>query len=147
MEEERTFTGSPPIWQMGKPARHTYRNSRTVASRHPLPTTLIVQMSSSLLASLPSYNSLSSWRIQSLYSDISRQKHSNPTTYNSNITWWHSTLDVIVSRGWLPSTPDRLILHAEQSLLEALRYERVGKPLCLGTVIVRFIPCLTKIGS
>ncbi|KAI0275890.1 Snf7-domain-containing protein [Russula aff. rugulosa BPL654] len=96
-------------------------------------------MSSSLLSSLPSYNGLSNSRIQSLYSDISRQKHSNPTTYNANIAWWHSTLEAIVSRGWLPNTPDRLILHAEQSLLETLRYERIGKPLCLGTVITELV--------
>jgi len=67
---------------------------------------------------------------------MSRQKHSNPTAYNSNLAWWHSTLETIVSRGWLPNTSDRLILHADQSLLDALRYERVGKPLGLGTVIV-----------
>jgi len=91
------------------------------------------------LSSLPSYDNLSNSRIQSLYSDISRQKHSNPTTYNSNIAWWHTTLEAIVSHGWLPNTPDRLILHAEQSLLETLRYERVGKPLCLGTVITELV--------
>ena len=101
-------------------------------------------MSSLLLSSLPSYNGLSNSRIQSLYSDISRQKHSNPTTYNANIVWWHSTLEAIVSRGWLPNTPDRLILHVEQSLLETLKYERVGKPLCLGTVIVRCFSCSMK---
>ena len=104
-------------------------------------------MSSSFLSSLPSYNGLTNSRIQSLYSDISRQKHSNPTTYNANITWWHTTLEAIVSRGWLPNTPDRLILHAEQSLLEILRYERVGKPLCLGTVIVRCLSCSKKLSS
>jgi charged multivesicular body protein 7 len=106
-----------------------------------------VRMSSSTLSSLPSYNGLSNSRIQSLYSDISRQKHSNPTTYNANIAWWHSTLEAIVSRGWLPNTPDRLILHAEQSLLEALRYERIGKPLCLGTVTVGCFSCSTKMSS
>lgn len=105
---------------------------------------LTVRMSSTPLSSLPPYNSLSNLRIQSLYSDISRQKHSNPTTYNSNIAWWHATLEAIVSHGWLLNTPDRLILHAEQTLLETLRYERVGKPLCLGTVIVcRSLSCRT----
>ncbi|KAH9980991.1 hypothetical protein BGW80DRAFT_303011 [Lactifluus volemus] len=75
------------------------------------------------LSSFPSHNGLPTPRIQPLYSDISRQKHSNPTTYSSNVAWWHSTLESITSRGWLPSTPDRLILHADQSLLETLRYE------------------------
>ncbi|KAI0293055.1 hypothetical protein BC826DRAFT_396972 [Russula brevipes] len=96
-------------------------------------------MSSSPFSSLPSYNGLSNLRIQSLYSDISRQKHSNPTTYNSNLTWWRSTLEDIVSRGWPPTTPDRLILHVDQSLLESLRYGGVGKPLCLGTVITELV--------
>ena len=105
------------------------------------------RMSFSLLSSLPSYNGLSNSRIQSLYSDISRQKHSNPTTYNANITWWHSTLEAIASRGWLPNTPDRLILRVEQSLLETLKYERVGKPLCLGTVIVSYFSCSMKMSS
>src|SRR5712671_950370 len=93
---------------------------------------------SSPLSSLPSFNGLSNPRIQSLYSDISRQKHSNPTTYHANVAWWRSTLEAIVSRGLSLNTPDRLILHADQSLLEVLRYERIGKPLCLGTVVVRY---------
>ncbi len=93
-------------------------------------------MSSPLFSSLPSFNGLSSLRIQSLYSDISRLKHSNPTTYNSNLAWWHSALETVVSRGSLPNTSDRFILHADQTLLDTLRYEGVGKPLCLGTVIV-----------
>lgn len=93
-------------------------------------------MTSSPLSSLPSYNGLPILRIQSLYSDISRFKHSNSTSYNSNVAWWRSTLEDIVSRGWLASTPDRLILHADQGLLESLRYEGAGKPVCLGTVIV-----------
>ena len=121
-------------WQTGPAHWRTCRNQSRSSSK--TATTLTARMSSSLLSSLPSYDNLSNSRIQSLYSDISRQKHSNPTTYNSNIAWWHSTLEAIVSHGWLPNTPDRLILHAEQSLLESLRYERVGKPLCLGTVIV-----------
>ena len=63
---------------------------------------------------------------------------------NSNLTWWHSTLKTIVSRGWLPNTSDRLILHADQTLLDSLRYEGVGKPLCLGTVIVSQFLCMAE---
>lgn len=99
----------------------------------------LMSPSPSTLSSLPSYNGLSKSRIQSLYSDISRQKHSNPTTYNSNITWWRSTLEALVSLGYQPNTTDTLVLHADQSLLESLRYEGAGKPLCLGTVIVSFL--------
>ena len=105
----------------------------------PLPVTVsdgLMSSSPSTLSSLPSYNGLSKSRIQSLYSDISRQKHSNPTTYSSNLTWWRSTLEALVSLGYQPNARDTLVLHADQNLLESLRFEGAGKPLCLGTVIV-----------
>ncbi|KAH8989182.1 Snf7-domain-containing protein [Lactarius hatsudake] len=100
--------------------------------------------SPSTLSSLPSYDGLSKSRIQSLYSDISRQKHSNPTAYSSNITWWRSTLEALVSLGYQPNTTDTLILHVDQRLLESLRYGGAGKPLCLGTVIVS-LPSKTEL--
>ncbi|KAI0321646.1 Snf7-domain-containing protein [Amylostereum chailletii] len=87
------------------------------------------------LASLPTYSSASSSRLQSLYSDISRQKHSNPTSFNSNIAWWHATLDAVLANGWQPHSPDKLIVHANPSLPDSLRYEGTGKPLCLSTVV------------
>ena len=117
----------------------------TIPSRHPLLSLAVIisdglmSPSPSTLTSLPSYNGLSKFRVQSLYSDISRQKHSNPTTYNSNITWWRSTLEALVSLGYQPNTTDTLVLHADQSIVEFLRYEGAGKPLCLGTVIVSFL--------
>ncbi|KAI0064539.1 hypothetical protein BV25DRAFT_1881811 [Artomyces pyxidatus] len=92
-------------------------------------------MSSFQLSSLPTYSTASSSRLQSLYADISRQKHSNPTSYQSNVSWWRTTLEEIVSKGWQQHTTDKLVLHADQSLPESLRYEGTGKPLCLGTVI------------
>ncbi|KAI9455003.1 Snf7-domain-containing protein [Lactarius psammicola] len=101
--------------------------------------------SPSTLSSLPSYDGLSKSRIQSLYSDISRQKHSNPTTYTSNINWWRSTLEALVSLGYQPNTTDTLILHADQSLLESLRYGGAGKPLCLGTVITELVNSRTAV--
>ncbi len=145
------------MWKSGKSARQTLSRSTdhgafsraTFGSNFLLycRTTTIVapcRMSPSPLSSFPPYNGLSIQRIQSLYSDVSRQKHSNPTTYNSNLTWWHSTLETIVSRGWLPNTSDRLILHADRTLLDTLRCEGVGKPLCLGTVIVSQFLCTTE---
>ncbi|KIM87189.1 hypothetical protein PILCRDRAFT_815664 [Piloderma croceum F 1598] len=109
---------------------------------------------SSLLSSLPTYSTTSNSRLQSLYSDISRQKYSNPTSYHSNVDWWGRTLETLVTRGWLventtstrpssgPGTneivgkeTDKLILNAGRGLVESLRYEGVGKPLGLGTVI------------
>ena len=95
------------------------------------------------LTSLPTYNSVSTSRLKALYSDFSLQKHSNPTSYSFNVEWWRRTLEAIVLRGW-PSInqkqsaiPDRLVLHAEGAALsEDFRFEGVGKPLSLPTVIV-----------
>lgn len=91
--------------------------------------------SPSLLA-LPPYDSTPSSRLQALYSDISRQKHSNPTSYHSNIQWWRRALESIVSSGLQPDA-SRLVLHGNRNLLDTLRVQGAGKPLALGAVIVR----------
>lgn len=97
----------------------------------------------SQLSSLPTYASSSASRLKTLYSDFSRQKQSNPTSYASNIEWWRRTLEVIVLKGWLAESdsksthPDRLVLRASGSTLaDNFRYEGVGKPLGLPTVVV-----------
>ncbi|EPQ58042.1 hypothetical protein GLOTRDRAFT_72055 [Gloeophyllum trabeum ATCC 11539] len=88
------------------------------------------------LSSLLTYTSSSTSRLQALYSDFTRQKQSNPTSYQSNIDWWRRTLEAVVSKGWQhEASQDRLILHASPSLAEVFRYEGVGKPLSLSTVI------------
>ncbi|EMD38002.1 hypothetical protein CERSUDRAFT_152616 [Gelatoporia subvermispora B] len=92
------------------------------------------------LSTLPTYASSSTSRLKALYSDFSRQKHSNPTSFASNVEWWRRTLEAVVLAGWQPSshgaTPDRIVLHADKvSLAESFRYEGVGKPLSLATVI------------
>ncbi|KZT09530.1 uncharacterized protein LAESUDRAFT_646919 [Laetiporus sulphureus 93-53] len=99
-------------------------------------------LSNSQLTSLPTYNSLSTSRLKALYSDFSLQKHSNPTSYSSNVEWWRRTLEAVVLRGWpyinqtQSAIPDRLVLHAEGAALsEDFRFEGVGKPLSLPTVI------------
>ena len=98
----------------------------------------------SRLASLPLYQGTSSSRLKSLYSDFLQQKHSNPTSFASNLEWWRRTLEIVVLQGWQsPSdgdskTTDRLILHARgASLSEEFRYDGVGKPLSLAGIIVR----------
>lgn len=105
---------------------------------------------STSLSILPTYSSSSRSRLQALYSDISRQKHSNPTSYNANVEWWRRTLEALVSRGWQSEynvvrsdeseddkkETNKLVLSAGISLVERLRYEGVGKPLGLGAVIV-----------
>jgi charged multivesicular body protein 7 len=92
--------------------------------------------SRSVLA-LPPYATASPSRLQALYSDISRQKHSNPTSYHANIEWWRKTLQLLVSSG-LQQSKSRLVLNAGRNLVEEVRLERVGKPLALGAVVVRF---------
>ncbi|KAG1832055.1 Snf7-domain-containing protein [Suillus variegatus] len=101
-----------------------------------LPTT----MSSPALSALPTYSSTSKSRLQSLYSDIHRQKYSNPSSFHTYVDWWHGTLKDVTSRGWQGSdgsdgTSNKLILGARRALVDKLRYEGVGKPLGLGTTI------------
>jgi hypothetical protein len=92
--------------------------------------------SQSVLA-LPQYTTASPSRLQALYSDISRQKYSNPTSYHANIEWWRKTLQLLVNSG-LQQSKSRLVLNAGGNLIDEVRLERVGKPLALGAVVVRF---------
>lgn len=115
-------------------------------------------MSSSfvLLSSCSTYASTSKSRLQSLYSDISRQKHSNPTSYHAYVDWWQRTLEELVSRGWqtesaIPQKSKRedtqdadtetqsnkLVFGARRAIVDRLRYDGVGKPLGLASTIVR----------
>lgn len=121
------------------------------------------------IASLPPFSTTSIPRLQALYSDFSRQKHSNPTSYNANVEWWRKALEVLVSSGMQRSahtnaptaTPqrrqrnakaedadlsgerdsirsDRLVLHGGRELLDCAKIPKVGKPLSLGAVLVRY---------
>ena len=94
------------------------------------------------LARLPTYGSASKARLKALYSDFSKQKASNPASYRSNVDWWKNTLTDLASRGLQsgPAAEDVLVLSVSSDLLEQLRYEGVGKPLCLGAVLVRLVP-------
>lgn len=100
------------------------------------------------LAALPPFSSTSRSRLQALYSDISRQKTSNPTSYHANVEWWRNALEALVSCP-PPSSPilgkkggagkGKLVLSADQKLVDSLRIEGVGKPLALGAVIPELI--------
>lgn len=91
------------------------------------------------LATLPTYQMISTSRLKSLYSDFLRQKHSNPTSYSSNVEWWRRTLEAALLSGWQShpsSNPDRLSLHVNgSSFAEEFRFEGIGKPLSLAGVI------------
>lgn len=95
------------------------------------------------LSSLPEYASTP--RIQSLYSDLGRQKVSNPSGYIANLSWWRSTLVAIVEKRLQTKKEDALVLHVDQELSDALRLEKAGRPAGLGTVIVRLaMPMLSE---
>lgn len=85
------------------------------------------------LSTLPEFQSTP--RIQSLYSDLSRQKLSNPTGYTANLEWWRKTLTGLTQQRLQPQ-PDSLVLHVDQGLSDAFRWDKVGRPLGLGVVIV-----------
>lgn len=87
------------------------------------------------VASVSTFSGVSKSRLQALYSDFSRQKESNPTSYSSSIDWWRRTLYELVASGHcMPE--DRLVLHVNAELLDSLSMPSIGKPLALGTVMV-----------
>jgi charged multivesicular body protein 7 len=92
-------------------------------------------VSSSVLA-LPPYATTSASRLQSLYSDISRQKSSNPASYNANIEWWRRALEAVVGSG-IQQSGSSLVLGAGPSLMDLLRVSG-QKPLALAPVVVSF---------
>ncbi|KAG5635861.1 hypothetical protein H0H81_009844 [Sphagnurus paluster] len=89
------------------------------------------------ILALPPFASTSTSRLHALYADISRQKHSNPTSYTANVEWWHKSLELIVSHGLQAdtTTTSRLVLSAGAALMERVRIDGVGKPLALGAVL------------
>ncbi|KAJ7172286.1 hypothetical protein C8R46DRAFT_1216135 [Mycena filopes] len=97
------------------------------------------------IMALPPFSTTSALRLQSIYSDISRQKHSNPTSYHANIEWWRTALEAIARSGIQQSdggvgaggggSLSNLVLRADPALMDVLRGSGVGKPLALSTVV------------
>lgn len=104
------------------------------------PLSRMSELSSFLSASIPEFRTPPPPRLQSLYSDIYRQKVSNPDGFKSSIAWWTRTLGHIARKGKQPQSDDHLILHVSSGLVDALRWEKVGRPLGLGAVVVRVQP-------
>ncbi|KAJ4487765.1 Snf7-domain-containing protein [Lentinula aciculospora] len=75
----------------------------------------------------------SRYRLQSLYSDFSGQKHSNTVSYQANVDWWRQTLETYVSNGF--QGPVKLVLKAGKQLVDDFRVDGVGKPICLNAVL------------
>ncbi|KAJ3524539.1 hypothetical protein NMY22_g10955 [Coprinellus aureogranulatus] len=104
--------------------------------------------SPSPIQSLSTWQSTSGTRLQALYSDFSRQKTSNPTSFQANVEWWRRALEEFVDSGFQDesssnTTKSRLVLHANASLLEKVKVPKVGKPLALGAVLVRSFSLFT----
>ncbi|KAJ7650488.1 hypothetical protein FB45DRAFT_731124 [Roridomyces roridus] len=90
--------------------------------------------SSSTILALPPWNSSSPNRLQSVYSDLSRQKQSNPESYQANIRWWHKAFESMASSG-IQQEKSTFVLRVGPALMTLLRVQGVGKPLALPTVI------------
>lgn len=132
--------GTARPWQ-----RINIADNRNASCLHTVMTT--AGPSRTQLQSLETYQGTSSSRLKFLYSDFTRQRHSNPASFTSNVEWWKRTLEAIVLNGWQSnssaesSSPDRLVFHAPgTTIIEQFRLEGVGKPLGLATVIVSGVP-------
>lgn len=86
------------------------------------------------LSQLPEYKTPTTLRLSFLYSSLAGRKASNPTGFSSALSWWRLTLQDLVSQGLLGE--DKLVLVADDNLRESLRWEGVGRPSSLGTILV-----------
>lgn len=77
----------------------------------------------------------SSPRVQSLFSDIVRQKATNPAAYHANVSWWRRTLHDLLSSGAQLST-DHLVVNLDEDLLQDFTRVVNRKPLALVSVVV-----------
>ena len=95
----------------------------------------------------------SSSPLPALYSDLSRQRRSNPAGYRASVEWWKDVLVDVTFRGLQfdhdASTPseadsrsscttavvDRTVFRLDESTKARWTVEHVGRPLGLGTVI------------
>ncbi|KAK8905011.1 hypothetical protein QC760_006216 [Botrytis cinerea] len=77
-------------------------------------------------------------RLAALYSDFRQQQTLNPDGYQANIEAWQKALAKAARAGVMPSqgsSPDLLILRADDELLRALDTNEWGRPLSLGAVV------------
>lgn len=81
----------------------------------------------------------SSSPLPALYSDLSRQRKSNPAGYRASVEWWKDILLDVTFCGLQSDTsdtvPDRTIFRLDESTKARWTIPTVGRPLGLGTVI------------
>ena len=94
--------------------------------------------------------------LPALYSDLSRQRKSNPAGYRASVEWWKSILlDVTFSGSQLDHNPtsadgppDRTIFTLNEGTKAAWTVDGVGRPLGLGTVVSELEreQCMVELG-
>jgi hypothetical protein len=106
------------------------------------------------LLSLPPFATLSPARQRALYSDFAPQRTTNPPGFKANVAWWSALLllasergldlgpaadaqDGLAAGGESAGKGSGLVLDVGEELVEQLRVPGGGRPLALGTVIVR----------
>ncbi|GAC93122.1 hypothetical protein PHSY_000684 [Pseudozyma hubeiensis SY62] len=81
----------------------------------------------------------SSSPLPALYSDLSRQRKSNPAGYRASVEWWKDVLLDVTFRGVQFETSDtvqdRTIFTLDESTKARWTIPSVGRPLGLGTVV------------
>lgn len=124
----------------------------TTTTNHPSPHSGINMTSSTSPASTslsdylsahPSFSSPTSASspLPALYSDLSRQRKSNPSGFRASIDFWHHLLSDLAFQGLL--SPDHTTLRLDETLKSHFTVDGVGRPLGLGTVVAE----LEKNGS
>lgn len=90
-------------------------------------------------------------RLKALYASTASQRHSNPTGYAANVSWWSNVLRETLRSGWVNGDvaghaqrdgADRLVLRVNEALVG--KYEWDGRrPKGLGGIVVgRALLCL-----
>lgn len=91
--------------------------------------------SSSSQANAGSSSRISNSRVQSLCSDIARQKSANPAAYNANVSWWRRTLATLLESG-AQSNGGHTVLSIDDELVEAIAKSAGRRPMALTSVVV-----------
>jgi len=89
------------------------------------------------------FTKVSKSRLQALYSDFSRQRQSNPTSFHANVDWWRKVLRALVHSDYQRTSGKKesshIALRVDHDLLERLKLEKIGKPLAVRAILVRIL--------
>ena len=68
-----------------------------------------------------------------LYADLSGQSVTNANSFRARVDWWTRMLEKVT---WQGLTSERLSLELDEAFLTELAIPSVGRPMCLGVVMV-----------